>query len=118
MLVYIWNTELINNNYIIFSCLSLKNFTTFTIHLTINPDDNNINYNINNNGININYYLFNNTNNQRVLLEYQESNLLLVDVLQGNYELIAINDYRENNIYNNLLDNMVWLNILGRIELI
>lgn len=116
MAVYIWLVELINNTNIIIYCL--KEFETFTINLRINPDNNEINNNIDNNQININYYLFTNLSNQRVLFQYEQSNISLIDVLEGNYNIVPINEYRENNPYENILDHMTWLNILGRIELV
>ena len=116
MAVYIWLVELINNTNIILYCL--KEFETFTINLRINLDDNEVNNNIANNLLNINYYLFTNLSNQRVLFQYEQSNISLIDVLEGNYNIVPINDYRENNPYENILDHMTWLNILGRIELI
>ena len=120
MAVYIWLVELINNTNIILYCL--KEFETFTINLTINPDNNEINNeinnNIDNNQININYYLFTNLSNQRVLFRYEQSNISLIDVLEGDYNIVPINEYRENNPYENILDHMTWLNILGRIELV
>tara|TARA_B100000575_G_C23125384_1_gene651946 strand:- start:1000 stop:1350 length:351 start_codon:yes stop_codon:yes gene_type:complete len=116
MAVYIWLVELINNTNIIIYCL--KEFETFIINLRINPDNNEINNNIDNNQININYYLFTNLSNQRVLFQYEQSNISLIDVLEGNYNIIPINEYRENNPYENILDHMTWLNILGRIELV
>ena len=116
MAVYIWLVELINNTNIIIYCL--KEFETFIINLRINPDNNEINNNIDNNQININYYLFTNLSNQRVLFQYEQSNISLIDVLEGNYNIVPINEYRENNPYENILDHMTWLNILGRIELV
>ena len=116
MVVYIWLVELINNTNIILYCL--KEFETFTINLTINPDNNEINNNIDNNQININYYIFTNLSNQRVLFQYELSNISLIDVLESDYNIVLINDYRANNPYENILDHITWLNILGRIELI
>jgi len=104
------------NNVVTLYCI--KDFQTFIINITININNNDeINNNINNNNYGINYYLFQNESNEQCLFERTNCNINIIDVIQGNHEIRTINQYRDNNYNQNLLDNMVWLNILGRLAL-
>ena len=117
MNTFVWFSELDNNQTLTLSCL--KNFNTFNIKITSNLNDNFINNRINNNGLGVDFFLFNNQHNERILFEKTPNNLTIVDVIQAGYQLTSIEEFKQNNNFNNnILDNMTWLMILGRISLI
>ena len=112
MTSYIFDSVQVNDT---ISLYCIKDFQTFIINITVNINNNeDINNNIN---YGIDYYLFQNESNERCFFEKTVCNINIMNVIQGNYEIRSINQYRENNYNQNLLDNMVWLNILGRIAL-
>ena len=113
MTAYIFDF-VINNNITILYCI--KNFHTFIINIRNNLNNNEVNNIINNNNnFDTNYYLFINSNNQQSLFERTNCNINMIEVFQGNYNIQTIEDFKLQN--HNLLDNLVWINILGRLAL-
>ena len=100
------------NNQLILYCF--KDFNTFRIKLS---EISQFNYNnfLNNNLINENRYLIKNLNNQNILMEYLDCDIQMNEVFGNNYNICSFNDYNYNNYQ--YLDIIVWMNILGRINL-
>jgi len=110
-MAYIFDIEN-NNNQLTLYCF--KDFNTFIIKLSQISE---LNYNnfLNNNLINENRYLIKNLNNQNILMEYLDCDISMNTVFDNNYNISTFNDFNYNNYL--YLDIIVWMNILGRINL-
>tara|TARA_B110000208_G_scaffold191192_2_gene257287 strand:+ start:3497 stop:3832 length:336 start_codon:yes stop_codon:yes gene_type:complete len=111
-MTHIFNVNFENNS---LSIYLIKNFNTHIIRLSPISDYNYNNY-LNNNEVNENRFLIRNSNNENILFEFLDCDINLVDVLNNdNYNIQPINQFNYNNYQ--YIDNIVWISILGRINL-
>ncbi len=120
MTTYIFDS-IINND--ILSLYLIKDFNTFIININQNFNNDEINNNINNNNNNYgqNYYIINNMHNEQCLFERIPCNISIMNVFEGisngDYQLRTVEEFRQNNYHHNILDNIIWINILGNIAI-
>lgn len=116
MTTYIFDSIYNNDN---LSLYLIKDFNTFIININQNFNNNEINNNFNNYGIN--YYIINNSHNEQCLFERIPCNISIMNILEGisngDYQLRTVEEFRQNNYHNNILDNIIWINILGNIAI-